>query len=78
MDLLGTINYLILQKERLDHAIAQLEALQDPNQNYERVVSKKRGRKSMGDAERAQVSERMRKYWADRKRQGEMTASAAG
>ena len=33
------------------------------------ATQSKRGRKSMGAAERLEVSERMRNYWANRKRE---------
>ena len=77
MDLLGVINELIQQRERLDNAIAQLEALQDANGNRGMVVRRKRGRSSMGEEERAQVSERMRRYWDNRRRQRLMNDSSA-
>src|SRR5579871_3855216 len=60
MDYQHLIHDLLVQKERLERAIQELERLasQPP---------KRRGRKSMGDEERRAVSERMKKYWASRR-----------
>ena len=55
---------------RIDGAIAQLERLENSEPSVARVSSK-RGRKSMGAAERKQVSERIRKYWAGRRNQAQ-------
>lgn len=47
---------------RVEAAIQHLEALQPP------PVKRKRGRHAMGEEERQQVSERMTRYWAERRR----------
>ena len=69
MDLYRTIQQLYEEKERLEHVIASLEELQRtagavplPPQS-----SKRRGRKSMTAEERQEVSERMKKYWENRR-----------
>ncbi len=71
MDLAAIIRALYEHKERLDHAIAALEAIQraglDPESRQPEHSPGRRGRRSMGAEERLQVSERMRAYWARQK-----------
>jgi hypothetical protein len=63
MDLYQAIQELYEEKRRLDQAIAALES-----QGIAPVpVPRRRGRKSMNEDERKQVSERMRKYWESRR-----------
>ena len=64
MDLNETIRELREEHTRLSAVIAQLESL---NESNERPQGSRRGRKSMGDAERREVSERMKRYWASRR-----------
>jgi hypothetical protein len=67
MDVQKTLRELYEEKRRLDLAIASLEArLQVGKRN---PAGKRRGRKSMSDEERRQVSLRMMKYWEDRRAQ---------
>jgi hypothetical protein len=69
MDLQKTIQDLYAEKEKLERVIASLEELQraaDANSSV-MGLSKRRGRKSMGSDERQEVSERMKKYWANRR-----------
>ena len=65
------IRDLYTQKEKLVQAIALLEELavyrQGPAPYHERT--ERRGRKSMGSDERREVSQRMKKYWAARRKQ---------
>ena len=65
------IKELLAEKERLDRAIAHLEAMEKhkPAANVTPKVPKRRGRKTMDAKARREVSERMRKYWAKRKSQ---------
>jgi hypothetical protein len=65
------LQFLYAQKEKLEQAIAALEDLQrarslslPPSPSR----GKRRGRKSMGAAERKAVSMRMKKYWANRRK----------
>ncbi len=73
MDLTSTIQTLYLEKARLESAIAALEALLLPNPASRTRTfpgagnSKHRGRISMSQEEREQVSRRMRAYWAARR-----------
>jgi hypothetical protein len=70
MDLYKAIQELYGEKERLERVIASLEELQrtagvtpEPSPGL-----KRRGRKSMPPMEREQVSERMKSYWAARRK----------
>jgi DNA-binding transcriptional LysR family regulator len=62
MDLNKVINELYAERNRLTETISALEKLLDA-QTLER-----RGRKSMGTEERRQVSMRMKRYWAERRK----------
>ena len=65
MDLDKLLRDCYRRKELLERAIALLEEVALPG-----VCSKKkRGRKSMGHEERREVSERMKRYWARRRKQ---------
>jgi hypothetical protein len=68
MDLRETIQALYTQKEKLERVIASLEELQLTPQAAVPLPGKRRGRKSMPAEERAEVSERMKKYWAARRK----------
>jgi hypothetical protein len=75
MDLLKVIQELYDERKRLDGAIAALESvLENKAVLPEPKGSKRRGRKSMSHEERQKVSERMRKYWAARRRKAAMEA----
>ena len=65
IDLRKVLKDLYTQRERLEHVITSLEALQQGSAaGLPPQKTTNRGRKSMGAAERREVSERMRKYWA--------------
>ena len=65
MDLWQAIESLYVEKQKLDKAIATLEALKDGTTLREPIG--RRGRKGMSETERREVSERMRNYWATRR-----------
>lgn len=69
MDFSRTIELLRREKEKLERAIALLEELQtaDPETTREKP---RMGRRFIGDDERREISERMKKYWADRRNRG--------
>jgi hypothetical protein len=70
LDLSEAIDFLKRRRAADQSAIETLERLQGGSQHSEiRIVGRKRGRKSMAPDERAEVAERMRKYWEGR-RQG--------
>jgi hypothetical protein len=80
VDLYKTIRELLEERKRLDAIIARLEKMQavESVKTQERP-GKRRGRKNMGDEERRQVSERMRRYWeARRVTKGAAAAAGAG
>lgn len=75
---MSTLDQLIdgLNAERadLDAAIAALTRLRNLRNGRRDLATpapagKRRGRKSMGAAERLEVSRRMKRYWSDRQRQ---------
>jgi hypothetical protein len=65
MDLWAAIRELYKERERLSKVIATLEQLQESAGAGKAL--KRRGRRAMGAAERREVSERMKKYWAARR-----------
>ena len=69
MDLYKAIQDLYAEKEKLERVIASLEELQRTAGALPELPkpARRRGRKSMDPAERQEVSERMRKYWASRR-----------
>lgn len=68
MDLNKAILELRAEKEKLERVIASLEELQRATGSLpEPKPATRRGRKSMNSAQRQEVSERMRKYWAGRR-----------
>ena len=64
MDLYGVIRELYAEKDKLDRTIAALEELPNPSAGGS---ARRRGRKSMSAEERREVSERMKKHWANRR-----------
>ena len=70
MDLYKAIQDLYAEKEKLERVIASLEELQQTTGSVPLPpsVGKRRGRKSMGANERQEVSERMKRYWANRRK----------
>jgi hypothetical protein len=68
MDYRRIIRELRDEQARLDSAIAQLEALAGSADGNWIAPRSRRGRKSMGAAERREVSARMKKYWAGRRK----------
>ena len=73
MDLYKAIRELYAEKKRLEEAIASLEELVATKSGAAelelegRQRRNRRGRKSMPPDERREVSERMKKYWAQRR-----------
>jgi hypothetical protein len=65
MDYWAAIRQLYVEKERLDKAIAILESLSDGGLD---APASRRGRKNMPEDERVKVSERMKRYWASRRK----------
>ena len=67
-----SIRGLLREREQIDAALGTLQRLKALRANREYIQltpSKGRpGRKSMGKAERLEVSERMKRYWATRRK----------
>jgi hypothetical protein len=70
MDLYKAIRDLYTEKEKLERVIASLEELQRTASAVPLMPHgmKRRGRKSMSVKERLEVSERMKNYWANRRK----------
>jgi hypothetical protein len=66
MDLQKTIDFLRGEIRRLERVVASLEELRDGVTAP--VEKKRRGRKTMSLEERLEASERMRRYWASRRK----------
>lgn len=65
MDLNKAIRDLYEELSKLNQLIAAIEQLQSTGTL---PSPRRRGRKSMEESERKQVSERMKKYWAERRK----------
>ena len=63
------IRYLRAEAEKLDRVIVSLEKLLTDQAPSSELALHRRGRKSMGPEERQQVSVRMKRYWAKRRRE---------
>jgi hypothetical protein len=69
MDLDKVIRKLYEERAKLDRVITSLEELRESSAGLEtQALKKRRGRKSMDADARKEVSERMKKYWANRKK----------
>jgi len=77
MDLYRIIRELVLERDRLERIIESLEKMKPDAKPPIRIeTTKRRGRKSMDRAARQEVSDRMKRYWAQRK--AEKAAGAKG
>jgi hypothetical protein len=78
MDLDKVIAKLQGERAKLDAIIASLEQIKQAGADIPKeVLKKRRGRKFMNEADRREVSERMKRYWAARRKQKE-DSSAEG
>ena len=69
MDLDKVIAKLQGERAKLDEIITSLEQLQRSGGDVPKeVIKKRRGRKFMNEADRLEVSERMKRYWAARRK----------
>jgi hypothetical protein len=68
MDLLKIINDLRQEREKLDAIINSLAQLQDTGPSAPPGPISRRGRRSMDAAGRLEVSQRMKKYWDERRK----------
>jgi len=67
MDVYRIIRELVLERDRLQRIIDSLEEMRPNGRAQALPEGKRRGRKSMDLAAREEVSERMKRYWAQRK-----------
>ena len=76
MNLMELIRSLHREKESIDRAIASLEELLQISRphSYTPSSSKRPGRKSMSAAERQQVSQRIKEYWAAKRKEKDFGA----
>ena len=70
MDYDKIIRELYADKQRLDRAIRELELLHDAQHGIGTSLRPRSpgGRKSMGSLERQEVSQRMKRYWGNRRK----------
>jgi len=67
MDLYKIIRELVQERDRIDRIIDSLEDAANSGAHFSKPQKKRRGRKSMDEAARAEVSERMKRYWSRRR-----------
>jgi hypothetical protein len=67
MDLYRIIRDLVQERDRLQRIIESLEDRKALGRIQKTPERKRRGRRSMDNSARAQVSERMKRYWAQRR-----------
>ena len=67
MDLYRIIFELVQERNRVQRIIESLEGMGSEGEVRMRRTGKRRGRKSMDEKAREEVSERMKRYWARRR-----------
>jgi hypothetical protein len=67
MDLYRIIRELVHERQRVQRIIESLELMVHEQEAVRRTPAKRRGRKSMDEGARKEVSERMVRYWAQRR-----------
>ncbi len=78
MDLYKIIRELVQVRDRLERLIRSLEEISTTSRIVPRPPGKRRGRKSMDPSARAEVSQRMKKYWAQRRSEAAAPAEPDG
>ena len=68
MDLNKIIGELLEERKRIDKIVTSLEQIKTGNIAEVPRVAGRRGRKSMDEKAREEVSKRMKTYWADRRK----------
>jgi hypothetical protein len=66
MDFDQALRVLYAEKKKIERVIASLEELEGITATT--AVSRRRGRKSMDEEERREVSARMKRFWAERRK----------
>ncbi|MBI4904664.1 MAG: hypothetical protein HY820_13570 [Acidobacteria bacterium] len=77
MDIFKAIEQLKEERQRIDAVIEHLEALLAGRTGQLTPPRGRRGRKSMGEEERVVVSERMKAYWANKRKIGKARVRSA-
>ena len=77
MDLYRVIRELMLERDRLQRIIESLEEMKPFAKVPVSTEGKRRGRKSMDNKARAEVSERMKRYWKQRRAERDAAKKAA-
>lgn len=67
MELQQLLEKLKVERAKLDEIISSLEQLESTIAGAKPFLKNRRGRKSMDEAARKDVSERMKRYWARRR-----------
>jgi hypothetical protein len=78
MELYRIIRELLQERNRLQRIIESLEEMKPSGKVKLRPGGKRRGRKSMDRAARDEVSERMKRYWAQRRAERNVRAKDQG
>jgi hypothetical protein len=78
MELYRIIRELLQERNRLQRIIESLEEMKPSGKIKLRPEGKRRGRKSMDRAARDEVSERMKRYWAQRRAERSVRAKDQG
>lgn len=76
MDLYRIIFELVQERNRVQHIIESLESMGSETEVRVHRPGKRRGRKSMDEKAREEVSARMKRYWA--RRRAEQSSGAGG
>ena len=76
MDLYRIIFELVQERNRLQRIIESLETMGSEGEVRMHRPGKRRGRKSMDEKAREEVSERMKRYWA--RRRAEQSSGVGG
>jgi hypothetical protein len=71
MDIYRIIRELVEERNRLSKIIASLDEMApEGRKSASKAAGSRRGRKSMDAVARQEVSERMKRYWANRRAEG--------
>ena len=76
MDLIRIIQDLRQERDKLEAIIASLEQLKAPGVHVQYQAAR-RGRRSMDAAGRLEVSRRMKQYWENKRKEGQVGSPSA-
>jgi hypothetical protein len=78
VDVYKALSELHEEKKRLDSAIHALEARLKIVAGKKTQTQTRRGRRSMSAEERREVSQRMSRYWASRRKKAQISSGSSG